>query len=202
MTRQIVKSPLAGVPNELQRIFDPAALVGNENPRDYADHFDSIAKAVSPANAIEWTFVKDIADLCWLIKRERMIVASMVKAAQKDVVLELLKSIHSRPDSLDDDVFRIFEAADAAELWATNCNARKEVEEELKAHGFGHGEILAKAYQKASDDIDSCEKRIEGYERRRGAILRDLGYWRRDLAKKLDDATADIIDADYTEAAE
>jgi hypothetical protein len=192
---------LPAMPVELKSLFAEAPLVGNERLKDYTAFFMSIADRIDPADPIEWLYVKDVVDLCWLIKRERSVHACIIKAAEKDVVLELLKQTHEKPGSVENDLFRIFEAADLAKRWSVDPAVRKEVGKFLADQGYGPKEITAKAYQKAAADIDDCEKRIEGYERRRSAIFRDLSFWRQAFAKKLEQASSDIIDAEFSEAA-
>jgi len=190
------------MPPDLQCFLSDAPLVGDESLENYNTFFSSIADSIGPASAMEWLFVKDIVDLCWQIRRERMIVASLVKVAEKEVVVELLKVVYEEPGSVESDLFRVFCAADQAELWTNDPQSRTEIEANLAAKGYGRSEIVARAYQKAAHDIDACEKRIEGYERRRAAVLKELSFCRYAFAEKVAEATADIIDAEYSEAAD
>jgi hypothetical protein len=200
MQRALTKADPA-MPVEFKRLLAEAPLVGNERLKDYTAFFMSIAVSIHPSDPIEWLHVKDVVDLCWLTRRERLVHASIIKAAEKDVVLQMLKETHEKPGSVENDLFRILSAADVAHRWAVDPVVRKEIGGHLAHKGYGPNEITAKAYQKASGDINDCEKRIEGYERRRGAILRDLSFWRQAFARKLEQATNDIIDAEFSEAA-
>jgi hypothetical protein len=60
-------------PAGLAKLFADPPLVGNESREDYEDVFAAIATAAKPADAIAWLYVRDITDLSWEIRRERML---------------------------------------------------------------------------------------------------------------------------------
>lgn len=63
--------------------------------------------------------------------------------------------------------------------------------------------ILAEAYVRGAAQIDAIDRRIAGYERRRNTALKEAGLWNQGLLRQLERAaTPDIIDGEFTEAAE
>ncbi len=62
--------------------------------------------------------------------------------------------------------------------------------------------LLAKVYMKYGNEIDLIDRRISAGEKKRDGILREIYRRRESLARKLEKASSDIIDAEFTEAAE
>jgi hypothetical protein len=59
---------------------------------------------------------------------------------------------------------------------------------------------LAKAYLLGLDDIEAFDKQIALFEARRNNALRELAWHSETTARKLDKASRDIIDGEFTEA--
>jgi hypothetical protein len=198
----LVKSPSTNVPNEIRRFFDDPPLVGNEVLEDYNAFLATIAASVNPADAIDWLFTKDVVDLSWHIRRERTIIANMIKLAQKEVVLALLKATCDTPGSAETAIYRIFDAADDANRWANDPEERREIDARLAEKGHPSSATLAQAYINAAPQIDAVDKRIAGYEMRRIAVLKEVERRSEKLARGLDKSSSDIIDGEFSVAAE
>jgi hypothetical protein len=202
MAHSLAKKSEFDLPVELAAIFGEPSLIGDERLQDYNSLFGAIAKSVSPRSVIEWLYLKDFVDITWQIYRERKNEVATVKLYQKDVVLELLKSTYGDPGSPASAVYRIFSAADEAQKWASDPIARREIEAMLLARGFTTDEILARAYISARSSVDSIQRRIESYEKRRSNIMRDIERRDETFARALGTAALDVIEGDYSEAAE
>src|SRR3984893_1462602 len=61
---------------------------------------------------------------------------------------------------------------------------------------------LAQAYIHGDHDIDTIDRRIASYEYRRSATLKVIASYSEALARKADKASRDVIDGEFTEAAE
>ena len=202
MSRSLVKLLAIKPPKELVQFLDDPPLVGDETRDDYNTFFAAIAAAAKPEDAIDWLLTKDVVDLAWIIRRERTILADIIKSAQKEIVLALLKATYGPPDSAETAVYRIFSAADEANRWANDPQARQEIGARLAEKGHPPTATLAQAYVKASSQIDAVDKRIAFYEVRRTALLREIDRRGEKLARALDKASSDIIDGEFSEAAE
>jgi hypothetical protein len=202
MAHSLSKKSEFNLPEELAAIFGEPPLIGDERLQDYNSLFGAMAKSVSPHCVIQWLYLKDVVDITWQISRERRNEVATVKLYQKGVILELLKSTYDDPGSADSAVYRIFSAADEAQKWASDPVACKEIEATLLARGFTTDEILAKAYISAGSSVDSIQRRIESYEKRRSNIMREIE--RRDelFARMVGSAALDVIEGDFSEAAE
>jgi hypothetical protein len=199
--RALVKSSAINAPKEIQRFLEDPPLVGGETLKDYNAFFAAIAASVKPTDAIDWLFTKDIVDLSWHIRRERTIIADVVKLAQKQIVLALLKATSDASDA-ESALYRILDAADDANRWANDPEGRREIDARLAEKGHPPSTTLAQAYINAAPQIDAVDKRIAGYETRRIAVLREVERRSEKFARDLDKASSDIIDGEFSAAAE
>ena len=183
-------------------LWDQLPLVHNEKAEDYYNVLSAIVVAAKPVDAIDWIYLKSVVDLIWEILREQTVKTGIVKLMQKEVVLELLKMTHDEPASLDSHRYRIFDAEDEANHWANDPKAQKEIDARLTEKGYSVQDVLAKAYIKGQDHIDAVDKRIAALEARKMTILRELERRNEKLARHLEKSSSDIIDAEFSDAAE
>ena len=61
---------------------------------------------------------------------------------------------------------------------------------------------LAQAYIDGDHDIDTIDRRIASYEYRRSVTLKQITSYSEAMARRLDKASRDVIDGEFTEAAE
>jgi hypothetical protein len=201
MTRLPVKNLPFNCPDNLAEFFGDPPLVGDETLESYNTFFTAIIVGSKPANAIDWLYTRDVVDLSWQIRRERAILASVVKSFQREVIRDLLKSTVDAPDALSAAVNRIFDASDDMQRWASDPAARKEIDARLTASGYPLTAVLALAYMRGANQIEAIDKRIASYELRRVAIVREIDRRSERFARDLDSASS-IIDGEFSEAAE
>ena len=202
MRKSLIKTLSIKPPKELQPFLEEFPLVGDETAEDYINLFVAIVMAAKPADTIDWLYTKDVADLTWDIRRERAIKAAIITLKQKEVVLDLLKSTGDDPASLNSHVYRIFRAAGEAERWSVHSEAKKEISAKLAARGYPPSEVLALAYIKGAAEIDAVDRRIASYEMRKMLILREIERRNERLSRQLGKASSEILDAEFSEAAE
>jgi hypothetical protein len=198
----LVKSSAINAPEEIRRFLEDPPVVGNETVQDYYAFFAAIAASVKPVDPIDWLFTKDVVDLSWHIRRERKIIADVLKLAQTKVILALLKATCDEPGAAQKAFYRIFDAAEDASRWANDPKGRKEIETRLAKAGHPPSATLAQAYIDAALQIDAVDRRIAGYEVRRIALLREIERRSEKLARDLDKTSSDIIDGEFNAAAE
>jgi hypothetical protein len=201
MGRSVAKVSSFVPPAELARLFENAPLVGDEKAEDYDRLSSYITAAIAPQDVIAWLAVQSAVYWSWEIRREQIVKAEVIKHHQRQVVAELLKST-AGPDLLSSANYRVFEADADIIRWSTDPKARKEIDERLAAAGHDPTSILAMAYISGANDIDAIDRRIAAYEQRRNSALREAGYRNEYLFNQLKKADTEIIDAEFTEAAE
>jgi hypothetical protein len=192
MNKSLVPTENIEPPKGLKYFFDDPPLVGNERREDYENLFLIIAKVLKPADEIEWILARDIANYNWEIKRERRIKAEIIRLKQQEVTSPGL--LMSRADFLREE--------ELAKTKAENPSMfRKKEELKPQAKGEDQASGLPKAYMLGSRDIDIIDTRISSYEHRRNANLREYTELSEAMARRRE-ASRDIIDGEFTEAAE
>jgi len=187
MSRSLVTATLIKPPKELEQFLDDPPLVGTERREDYDNFFSAIAMAVKPVDAIDWLMVIDVAYLSWEIRRERRIKAEIIKLRQREAQF---------PSELA--MMRVdFEREKIA---AKDPSAFKK--KDRKPEAKEEDSMLAKGYILGDYDIDVIDKRIASYEYRRNTALREMYLRSEKMAQLLEKASSDVIDGEFTEAAE
>lgn len=205
MSRALVKPSRIKPPAGLAKLFADPPLAGDEAREDYESLFCAIASAAKPTDAIAWLFVRDITDLSWEICRERNLKIQVIKSAQTDVVRALLTPSKPFPPALiinwevDPNDEKI---AKEAKQWASDPKARRRIDKELAEKGYDATHILTRALNEAAGRIDAIDGRIASYELRRMAALRTVDQYSETLARRLKAASSEIIEGQFTEAAE
>lgn len=202
MNRSVVASSRVKPPKELEAFFDDPPLVGTERRSDYDAFLSTIAAAETPVDAVDWILLHDFVAREWEIRRERRMKAEIIKLHQKEVVATLLKTTFDKTDRLGSAQNRIFVAPNEADLWASDSEARAKIDLKLEQWGHSPASVLAQAYLRGAVDIDGIDRRIASYESRRNAVLREIGLRSEKRAQKLEKAALEIIDGEFSEAAE
>jgi hypothetical protein len=226
MSRSLIKSSQSlKPPKGLTQFFANPPLALNEKREEYEDLFDAIAAAAKPADAIAWLLVRDFTDLTWQIQREKNLIRKLMEIAEERAVADMLT-----PDKLDwtqglddDDVSLIpgrGEALDTASDWAKNPEARIEINKRLADQGYDATDILNKALCPGSQfkkldafdmhadldrfalRIEKADRRIAAYEQRRYTLLREIERYSDKLARRVEAVPSEIIEGQFTEAAE
>jgi hypothetical protein len=117
----------------------------------------------------------------------------------KEIVGELIKSELAPSDQFENANFLVFEARANLASWASDQKVRAEIDQQLAAEGYDASYILAQAYMRGAAPIEAIDKRIAFYEQRRSAALKDAGIWSDEVRRRLDRATPEVIDGEFTE---
>ena len=196
MSRTLVKAKTKlefKPPKELASLFADAPLVGNERREDYEKLVAALVRDAKPSDAIAWLYLGDVANLTWEILRARWLKLRVINSAEYDRVVMLVRS--------DDDPERKEQLQIAAE-WARFPDERPHHNKELIEKGFCVKPIIENALWDSAVQVDMIDKRIASYEARRNVALRELDRHDESVARRLNKASLDIIDGEFTEAAE
>jgi hypothetical protein len=83
-----------------------------------------------------------------------------------------------------------------------NPTVRRKVEKKLADRGDDASYILFTAIENSHSQIDAIDKRIAAHEMRRMAALKEIELWNGILARRLELASSEVIEGEFTEAAE
>ena len=191
MSRSLLAEKPIKPPKELKKFFDDPPLVGAERREDYENLFATLVIAVKPADAIEWMYFADVVNLTCEIRRMRRIKTGMINSKLEERRTDRLRTAAYLAELSEDE-----ELAEAEE---------EEVEvEEGEAESEDPAALLAEAYCYSSNTfgyIDAIDRQTASAEMRRNSALRELAWHSEARARKLDKASREIIDGEFSEAA-
>jgi hypothetical protein len=209
MKKSLVPPKPIEMPKEFERFFDLPAMVGDEKHRDYLDFFSAIADAVKPTDFLEWNWVNDVVEAEWDIRRNRRIKVDTIKLGEQERITEQecqAQFNRIRVEMLRERKLSEADARNPGE--PKRQNNKKDTKPEVASTEVAKTEVankkdpylLAKVFMKYGNEIDLIDRRISAGEKKRDGILREIYRRRESLARKLEKACSDIIDAEFTEA--
>jgi hypothetical protein len=177
---------------ELERFFGDPPLIGSERLEDYKAFSLVIERAAKPADYIAMLLVRDLVDIWWEIRRERLIKVEIIKQKQREYVAETML-----PNRADLERERLRLARDEDD---EPSMFRKKGSEPIEKNQEDPISLLAKTYLHNGDEFEGCDRRIAALEFRRGALLREVERRNQNMAREADKTASGIIDAEFTEA--
>ena len=159
-------------------------------------------KSCGVKDVVGWLSTNEVTYEVWDILRFKRIEAAIILNHQIVVVEELLKSTYDLKDGGSDMLYHVSDARNEARRWATDPEFAKEIDERLAARGHSPASILAKAYASCAGQLQMIVKTIANREARRMAALREIARRDEFLAKRLERASLEVIDGEFSEAVE
>ena len=221
MKKSLVPAKPIEMPEEFQRFFDLPAMVGDEKHRDYYDFSSAIANAVKPTDIFEWIWVHDFVEAEWDIRRNRRIKVDTIKLREQELITERRCQEQFNRFRVEMLRERRLSEADAGNPGEPkHQNDKKDPKPEVAKPEVANTEVtnievanievaniedpylLAKVFIQYGNEIDLIDRRISAGEKKRDGVLREIDRRRESFARKLEKACSDIIDAEFTEAAE
>jgi hypothetical protein len=214
--KSLVPAKPIEMPEEFQRFFDLPAMVGDEKHRDYYDFHSAIANAVKPTDIFEWIWVNDFVEAEWDVRRNRRIKVEIIKLKVEEHITEREHQAEFNRFRLDMYRAQMLPKAEAGNPGEPKRqNNKKDTKPEVAKPEVAKPEVaktevaniedpylLAKVFMEHGNEIDLIDRRISAGEKKRDGILREIYRRRESLARKLEKACPDIIDAEFTEATE
>jgi pantothenate synthetase len=86
MKKSLVAAKPIEPSKELERFLGEPPLIGNERLEDYLAFSSRIERAAKPADDIARLLVRDLVNIWWEIRRERLIKVEIIKQKQREAV--------------------------------------------------------------------------------------------------------------------
>jgi hypothetical protein len=191
-------SPSQIIPADIRALLGPAPLTNLEDADAYERVLTQMALAVSPKDFVEWTWLKDVADLTWDAGRARRAKAVRLALARRTAIENILRADQDPTfeDLLIDD--RVPKEAD--DIYRGGARERKAFGATLARLGLTEQSVVDAAFHAALEDMERLQQLVDNANTRRDAVLRELDRRRDGLAKRLRDVSAaieTIIDAEF-----
>lgn len=187
------------MPPEVRELLGPAPLTSTEDHAAYERMLGQLALAISPSDFIEWTAVKELADLSWEAARARRAIAVRLALARKPAIHKVLETDRlGRGLAWTVDQDELWE--DAAAIADGEADAEAEFQATLAKLGLSERALDDAAYLTAVDEVQKLQDLAEKASARRDAILRQLERRRDAAAERARKAAAIVppaIDAEF-----
>jgi len=154
--KQLIIRGATQMPAAIKKLWGPPPVHPSESQEEYWRLAVAMAQAVEPANAIEWIYLKDVADYTWNIRELRKHQAQVIRVAEQ-------KCHENHPKSQAVNARYYATALGKADLFLDrlesfeSINKLLEVAESRRTAMLNEIEsyrkILASRFRKASDDI-------------------------------------------------
>jgi hypothetical protein len=198
MPKSLVTAKPIEPSKELERFLGEPPLIGNERLEDYLAFSSRIERAAKPADDIARLLVRDLVNIWWEIRRERLIKNEIIRRKQREAVAKAL--IPTRADYV-----RESRAAERMSMPRDEDDEpsmfRKKGSEPIEKNQEDPISSLAQAVlHDDSGTIEGCDIRISRLEFRLSALLREVERRNQIVAREADKAASAIVDAEFTEA--
>ncbi len=169
-----------------------------ESAKLYDTLFTRLAAEAKPENAIEWLFIKDVADLTWEIERLRDAQDSVIRKSMAETLIDALMPstirdvcghlVHGVEPSTDEPWFTYVSLAH--KYFAGDRAAQREVAAILADKGIDldMDSLKAAAFSELISTIEVISRMTASAEIRRERVLREFDRRRRELDRPIDRA--------------
>jgi len=188
------------LPVEIAKLLGKPQLWRGESLEQYEAMLLGIAESVGAKDVVDWISVRDVTYHVWDHNRLQAIKADLILAKQIEVIEGLLKTTYGPVGPSQAMTYYLSGANNDARLWGIDPETSKKIDAQLAARGHGAASVLAKAYSMCAAELQALDKAIADRELRRITTLREI--YRRDdfLARRLEKASQQIIDGEFSEA--
>ena len=193
-------SILQHIPEEIQFFLNDPPLWHGESGAEYIALRAAIGASCKAGNDIlKWLLVDEVTYQVWEMRRFRKIEAALVLKRQIEVVEEVFKTtLDSETRGTD----IVFFARDWAHNWGRGGEAARKAEERLAACGYDVEAIHIRAYERCASELREIENAIAKRENRRRTTLLEIERRDEAFARRLAQASMEVIDGEFSEAAE
>jgi len=192
-------------------------VLGSESEREFEQLLGALKAEIQPHGVIEDMYVAEIAIIIWEILRLRRCKMTILNAAFRRALRDLIDESAWQAVPLEDrtdlpssfgfpslefkpmseaELERSRKVSDLAERWFTSKSAKQKVSGILRKSHQDESAIEVKAIQASSANLDSLEKMLTALEARRDRSLRRIAEYRESFADRVRASADRIIDAE------
>jgi hypothetical protein len=206
MKKSMVPVKPIEMPEEFQRFFDLPAMVGDETHQGYLDFSREIEEAVGPIDIFDWIWAGEFVLAEWNIRRNRRLKDQFIAMKEQEYLEERKREVafnRYRIGMLRNRMVAEADAENPGDL--KHQDNKKEAMPEIAETEVADIEdpyLRARILVQWAEIIDTFDRWIAADEKKRDGVLREIDRRRESLARRLEKASSEIIDAEFTEAAE
>jgi hypothetical protein len=203
MSKRVLVLPPKKLPPRVRLLCGDPPVLSSEKRTDYEILFSYIADYVKPTDPIEWLWLKDVVDHTWEIRRLRRFKYQLIEfgSPRQDAETALP---HLPLTGQNDGIEIGLGFVSRLRLARDQLQKRRQEEALGKFRKPKRRPSEADAVQSLSqciNDYQTLDRLLISAEERRNAVLREIDRRRDGLAQRMRQASEDIIDAEFSEAA-
>jgi hypothetical protein len=157
-----------------------------ERKEEFDELHAALTQELAPRGIVEKSFVDDIANLVWEIRRLRRCKIAILDMASKDAVQHILCDFTA--------VDRLW-AEKASTVWLTHAGVREDIIEHLEASGLDESAIEAETMRRAAYNVEMLDRMMASREIRLRKALRAIADYRETFATQARMASNRLIEA-------
>ncbi len=189
------------IPAAIAALLGEPVLMRGEKREEFDAYLLAVAVAVGARDIVGWSQCSDIVCQTWEARRFQKIRAGILLEAQVEVVTGLLRSTYDAGE-IPATLYSVVNAQSEARKWASNVEFGAKIDDRLDARGHDRSSVLADAYLRCASQLIQIDKCISDLEARRMMTLREIARHDAAMAKRLEQASSEIIEGEFTQAAE
>jgi hypothetical protein len=171
-------------------LLKPSPVLLSESADEFARLHDALKDQHRPDGVFEEFLVDEIADLMWEIRRYRRAKITIINAAYRDALEDLLERV-CRDYEIDEDIKEL------VDKWFDNDQGAKQlVLENLAYFGLGEDAIEAEAMRIKAPDLEKFDRLLASLEWRLDKAMRSLAEFRGVLGPYLRATAERVIDGE------
>ena len=167
------------------KLFLSPVLI-TERKEEFDELHAALTQELAPRGIVEKSFVADIANLVWEMRRLRRSKTAILDMASKDAVRRILC------DFTDAD--RDW-AESASAVWLTHAGFREDIIEKLEAFGLNESAIEAETMRWVASDVEMLDRMMASLEMRIRNVFRAIADYRETFAIQARMASSRLIEA-------
>ena len=168
----------------------PAWIIEGEHPGRYEQLLARVAEEIDPRDIIDWILLNDLVALTWEIQRSRRHRKTVIKMGRAKALEQILDQI--RPPGLLDN---------NKTLASQYQNAETKAIKMFNQSQFSPEDIDAHAITVMAVELERIDLQAERHESRRESLLRQIERRREGWGKRVQRASEDFIEAEFSEIA-
>jgi hypothetical protein len=168
------------IPPEIADLFGKPPVLATENRQIYDKLFVDLALEWEPRRTTDWLLVRDLADLSWEILRFRRAIASILRIASKEALIEILTQVlpgprRSRLPQGCEALSQLDSKAEAlADAWYEGPAQQEKVKSTLAKYGLDAQTVVGQVFVIRCNELEKIQRMLTDTESKRDAIIRNL----------------------------
>ena len=162
------------IPAGFALLFGPPPVLENEDVRQYWALCRAFRAEIKPTNALEWSWLRDVTDLTWDVRRNRRFKAAILALGARAVKGTSLESVKNNPHHSN------LTKEEQAVLIALQA----EMETNL---------MIAAGFASRLREFDCIDRLLASAEKRRIATIREIELYRKIVAARVKETSDKFI---------